>query len=82
MQVNKTLNALQPVVKRRIWWCYSLTNFDKRRKMTFDIQQIISTEFASFFKSFSPNTAKRKKQPIIIIATTSISTKSNLFNCY
>ena len=45
MQVNKTLNALQPVVKRRISRCYLLTNFDKRRKMTFDIQQKISTEF-------------------------------------
>ncbi len=46
LQVNKTLNALEPVVKRHISRCYLLTNFDKRRNMTFDIQQKISAEFS------------------------------------
>ena len=46
MHVNKTLNALQPVIKRSIPRSDLLTNFDKRRKMTFEIQQKISTEFA------------------------------------
>lgn len=37
--VNRTLNALQPVAKKRIPRCYVLTNYDKRRKMTYEIHK-------------------------------------------
>jgi chromosome partitioning protein len=38
-QVQHTLNALQPVLKNRVERCYLLTNYDRRRNMTFEVQK-------------------------------------------
>jgi chromosome partitioning protein len=38
-QIDHTLKALEPVVKRRISRSYLLTRFDRRRKMSFEIQK-------------------------------------------
>ena len=46
-QIEHTLKAMEPVVKRRIERRYLLTRFDRRRKMSFDIQQRMSAQFGA-----------------------------------
>jgi len=45
LQMEHTLKALEPVLKRRIERRYLLTRFDRRRKMSFDIQQRLRQQF-------------------------------------
>lgn len=45
MQVEHTLQALEPVLKRRIERRYVLTRFDRRRKMSFEVQQRLVDRF-------------------------------------
>ncbi|MCK9381571.1 MAG: ParA family protein [Sulfuritalea sp.] len=47
LQIEHTLKALEPVLKRRIERRYLLTRFDRRRKMSFDIQQRLSQQFGA-----------------------------------
>lgn len=47
MQVEKTLNALGPVVKRRIERRYVITRFDGRRKMSWDIYETFKARFGA-----------------------------------
>lgn len=47
LQIEHTLKALEPVLKRRIERRYLLTRFDRRRKMSFDIQQRLSIQFGA-----------------------------------
>jgi chromosome partitioning protein len=42
LQIEHTLKALEPVLKRRIERRYLLTRFDRRRKMSFEIQERLS----------------------------------------
>ncbi len=44
-QIEHTLKAMEPVIKRRVERRYLLTRFDRRRKMSFDIQQRMSAQF-------------------------------------
>lgn len=46
-QIEHTLKALEPVVKRRISRCYLLTRFDRRRNMSFEIQRKMAELFGS-----------------------------------
>ena len=45
LQVERTLQALEPVLKRRVERRYLLTRFDRRRKMCFEIQKRLSSRF-------------------------------------
>jgi len=45
MQVERTLQALEPVLKRRIERRYLLTRFDRRRNMSFEIQKRLVEQF-------------------------------------
>jgi chromosome partitioning protein len=45
MQIERTLKALEPVLKRRVERRYLLTRFDRRRKMSYDVQQQLSECF-------------------------------------
>lgn len=45
MQVDRTLKALEPVLKRRVERRYVLTRFDRRRNMSFEIQQRLTDLF-------------------------------------
>jgi chromosome partitioning protein len=45
MQMERTLRALEPVLKRRIARRYLLTRFDRRRKMSFEIQSQMLERF-------------------------------------
>lgn len=47
LQIEHTLQALQPVLKRRVERRYLLTRFDRRRKMSFDIQQKLRLQFGA-----------------------------------
>lgn len=47
LQVERTLHALEPVLKRRIERRYLLTRFDRRRNMSFEIQQRLVTQFGA-----------------------------------
>lgn len=47
LQIEHTLKALEPVLKRRIERRYLLTRFDRRRKMSFDIQDRLRTQFGA-----------------------------------
>lgn len=47
IQVEKTLNALGPVVKRRIERRYVITRFDARRKMSWDIYETFKARFGA-----------------------------------
>ena len=47
LQIEHTLKALEPVLKRRIERRYLLTRFDRRRKMSFDVQQRLSEQFGA-----------------------------------
>lgn len=45
MQVERTLQALEPVLKRRVERRYLLTRFDRRRNMSFEIQKRLIEQF-------------------------------------
>lgn len=45
MQLERTLKALEPVLKRRVMRRYLLTRFDRRRKMSFEIQARMLEQF-------------------------------------
>jgi chromosome partitioning protein len=45
LQVERTLQALEPVLKRRVERRYLLTRFDRRRNMSFEIQQRLQEQF-------------------------------------
>lgn len=45
LQVERTLQALEPVLKRRVERKYVLTRFDRRRNMSFEIQQRLVEQF-------------------------------------
>lgn len=44
LQIEHTLKALEPVLKRRVERRYLLTRFDRRRKMSFEIQAKLRTQ--------------------------------------
>ncbi|MBL8502050.1 MAG: ParA family protein [Rhodocyclaceae bacterium] len=45
LQVERTLQALEPVLKRRVERRYLLTRFDRRRNMSFEIQKRLTEQF-------------------------------------
>lgn len=45
MQIERTLKAIEPVVKRRLERRYLLTRFDRRRKMSFEVQSQLAARF-------------------------------------
>lgn len=45
LQIEKTLKALEPVLKRRVARRYLLTRFDSRRRMAWDILQMAQERF-------------------------------------
>ena len=47
LQVEKTLNALGPVVKKRIARRYVITRFDQRRKMSWEIDRTFREKFGA-----------------------------------
>jgi len=47
LQIEHTLKALEPVLKRRIERRYLLTRFDRRRKMSFEVQERLRTQFGA-----------------------------------
>jgi chromosome partitioning protein len=47
LQIEHTLKALEPVLKRRIERRYLLTRFDRRRKMSFEIQDRLRKQFGA-----------------------------------
>ena len=46
-QIEKTLNALEPVLKRRVARRYLLTRFDRRRRMAWDVLEQAQTLFGA-----------------------------------
>jgi chromosome partitioning protein len=47
MQIDRTLKALEPVLKRRVERRYLLTRFDRRRKMSYEVQRQMSEAFGA-----------------------------------
>ena len=47
LQLERTLKALEPVLKRRVERRYLLTRFDRRRKMSFEIQSRMRNQFGA-----------------------------------
>lgn len=47
LQIEHTLKALEPVLKKRIERRYLLTRFDRRRKMSFEIQDRLRKQFGA-----------------------------------
>jgi chromosome partitioning protein len=47
MQIDRTLKALEPVLKRRIERRYLMTRFDRRRKMSYEVQKQLSECFGA-----------------------------------
>lgn len=47
LQIEHTLKALEPVLKRRIERRYLLTRFDRRRKMSFEVQTRLAAQFGA-----------------------------------
>jgi chromosome partitioning protein len=45
MQLEHTLRALEPVLKKRLPRHYVLTRFDRRRRMSFEIQSRMREQF-------------------------------------
>jgi len=45
LQIERTLQALEPVLKRRVERRYLLTRFDRRRNMSFEIQKRLVDQF-------------------------------------
>ena len=46
-QIERTLNAIEPVLKRRIERHYLLTRFDRRRNMSYEIQKRMREQFGA-----------------------------------
>lgn len=47
MQIERTLKALEPVLKRRLERRYLLTRFDRRRNMSFEVQTRMRVQFGA-----------------------------------
>lgn len=47
LQIEHTLKALEPVLKRRIERRYLLTRFDRRRKMSYEVQERLRAQFGA-----------------------------------
>lgn len=47
LQIEHTLKALEPVLKRRIERRYLLTRFDRRRKMSYEVQERLRDQFGA-----------------------------------
>lgn len=47
LQIEKTLNALEPVLKRRVNRRFLLTRFDARRRMAWDVLKILEERFGA-----------------------------------
>jgi chromosome partitioning protein len=47
MQIEKTLNALEQVLKRRVPRRYLLTRFDGRRRMSWDVLKLVEDHFGT-----------------------------------
>ena len=47
LQIDKTLNALEPVLKRRVPRRYLLTRFDARRRMAWDVLKMVEDRFGA-----------------------------------
>ena len=47
LQIDKTLRALEPVLKRRLERRYLLTRFDRRRRMSFEIHERLKEQFGT-----------------------------------
>lgn len=47
LQIEHTLKALEPVMKRRVERRYLLTRFDRRRKMSFEIMERLREKFGA-----------------------------------
>jgi chromosome partitioning protein len=47
MQIEKTLNALEQVLKRRVNRRYLLTRFDGRRRMSWDVLKLVEEHFGA-----------------------------------
>jgi len=47
MQIEKTLNALEHVLKRRVKRRYLLTRFDSRRRMAWDVLKLVEERFGA-----------------------------------
>jgi chromosome partitioning protein len=45
LQIERTLHAIEPVLKKRIERRYLLTRFDRRRKMSFEVQARMREQF-------------------------------------
>jgi len=45
LQIERTLNAIEPVLKRRVDRRYLMTRFDRRRKMSFEVQSRLREQF-------------------------------------
>lgn len=45
MQIERTLKALEPVLKRRVDRRYLMTRFDRRRRMSFEVQDRLKQQF-------------------------------------
>ena len=45
LQIERTLNAIEPVLKRRVERNYLLTRFDRRRNMSYEIQKRMREQF-------------------------------------
>ena len=45
MQIDRTLNAIEPVLKRRIERRYLMTRFDRRRRMSAEVQARLREQF-------------------------------------
>ena len=45
LQIERTLNAIEPVLKRRVERRYLMTRFDRRRKMSFEVQARLREQF-------------------------------------
>lgn len=47
VQIERTLKALEPVLKRRMERRYLLTRFDRRRRMSFEVQERMREQFGN-----------------------------------
>jgi chromosome partitioning protein len=47
LQIEKTLNALEQVLKRRVNRRYLLTRFDGRRRMSWDVLKLVEEHFGA-----------------------------------
>lgn len=45
LQIERTLKAIEPVIKRRVERRYLLTRFDRRRKMSYEVQARLREQF-------------------------------------